>query len=117
MAAVLEQWVSTLGWTLVYKHVPPFPALEGVATQVAGALAMGDSVARFLLCLFLAYPFSAPLALPLPAFARHLYCGGVGILFAQFAFGVGWVHLLLPSVAVYVVVAALRATGLSRVGS
>lgn len=78
---------------------------------------MGTSTTRFVLCLFLSYPFALPFALPLPPVLRHLYTACVGVLFTQFAFGAGWVHLLAPSVAVYAAVAALRAVGLSARGT
>ena len=118
--AAFSTFIASLEWTVVYRQVPLFPPLEALAASINGALSLEDGqdkVARMLLCMMLSYPLALPLALLPFAHLRHAYAAATGILFVQFVFGLGWVHLLLPSAAVYLATAALRAAGAVGPGS
>ena len=109
----LNDLVLASGWTLFHERVWIFPAMASAGDYLNSAASLGDvKVARMMLCLFLAFP----LALVTPslprAWLRHLWCLVLGVFFVQCVFGVGWLHLLLPSTAVYCTALFFRATGL-----
>lgn len=96
-------------------YVLSVPALVDAGNALnAAAGNPGVSVARVLLSMLLAYP--AGLVSPwLPAATlRHAWSFGVGVVLVQFVFGVGYLHLLLPSLAVYLLLAVSHTTGLFR---
>ena len=109
----LTDFVKSVGpSTLFYTQVPLFSALEGYADVLNSAASLGDiKVARMLLCLALAYPLGVLTPYFPHSSLRHLWCLIMGVLCVQCVFGVGWLHLLIPSSAVYAVSWLFRATG------
>ena len=110
-AAALTQWVATVGPSTVFYHRMPLYAWLADLSLHGDALVGSNRVSRMLLCVLLSYPLGA-LTPNLPhALLRHLYCLVLGVLSVQCVFGAGWLHLLLPSAAVYLVTWFCRATG------
>lgn len=88
------------------------PALDGAAASLNEVASLGsDAVARMLVAMALAYPLGAVQPWLPGAALRHLWSLAVGVYFVQYVFGVGYLHVLLPAAAVYVLLAVMRAVG------
>jgi len=100
---------------ILESNLVVIPQLEEIAKILNESASLGDDrTARMLLSMVLCYPLGLLTSYFPSSSLRHLWSLLVGVVLVQFVFGVGWVHLLIPSAGVYAILALCRATGLAK---
>lgn len=81
------------------------PALDSLAEQVQSAAGMDLLTIKYVLVMFLAYPFALVWSMVPGKFLKNLTSAAVGIYLAQWLFGPSWVNCLISALVAYGIMA------------
>jgi len=90
-----------------YTHLKFLGNADPFLTPFAQSAGFDLSVFKFLIALFVAYPFSALLYHLPSATAKHLCSFVIGFIFVQWIFAADWIHTFISSIGTYLICALL----------
>jgi hypothetical protein len=110
----MNSWMAYLN-TEIFSHpmimalvknsvVIHFESIDAYLTPVAASAGMELTLIKYMLCLFLAYPFGLIFSLlPKVGTLKHGMSFVVGFIFVQWVFGPDWIHSFITSMLTYAI--------------